>query len=151
MLCLDKFSYLLCFDKFWCTTCRYVCCMYYICIMYVCMVTHIARVAWINRVRLPILHVVSYTRKMNIFLSAFAPENLVWRNGFGSTVPRQPANLHTQTGSCAYLRDSSRVPRRRPFYLFKTAIRHRVSPEFVESRNCVPTAFTAERPPAQGQ
>ena len=31
--------------------CMYVC-------MYVCMVTHIARV-WINRVRLPVLHVVS--------------------------------------------------------------------------------------------
>ena len=46
-------------------------------------------------------------------LSAFAPENLVSRNGFGSTVPRQPAHLHTQAESGAYLRDSSRVPRRR--------------------------------------
>ena len=27
--------------------------------LYVCMVTHIAIVVWINRVRLPILHVVS--------------------------------------------------------------------------------------------
>ena len=36
-------------------------------------------------------------------------------------------------------------------YLYKTAIRHRVSPEFIGSRNCVPMAFTAERPPAQGQ
>ena len=35
--------------------------------------------------------------------------------------------------------------------LFKTAIRHRVSPEFVGSRNCVPMAFTAESPPAQGK
>ena len=32
-----------------------------------------------------------------------------------------------------------------------TAIRHRVSPEFIGSRNCVPMAFTAESPPAQGQ
>ena len=31
--------------------------------------------------------------------------------------------------------------------LFITAIRHRVSPEFIESRNCVPMAFTAESPP----
>ena len=31
------------------------------------------------------------------------------------------------------------------------AIRHRVSPNFIESRNCVPMAFTAESPPAQGQ
>ena len=29
-------------------------------------------------------------------------------------------------------------------YLFRTAIRHRVSPEFIGSRNCVPMAFTAE-------
>ena len=51
---------------------------------------------------------------MNISLSAFAPENLVSRDGFGSPVPRQPAHLHPQAESGAYLRDSSRVPRRRP-------------------------------------
>ena len=82
--------------------------------MYVCMVTHIARV-WINRVRLPVLHVVSRTEKMNISLFAFVPENLVSRGGFGSPVPRQPAHLHTQATSGAYLQDSSRVPRQRPF------------------------------------
>ena len=86
--------------------------------MYVCMVIHIARV-WINRVRLPILLVVGGTRKMNISLSAFAPENLVPRDGFGSPVPRQPAHLHTQAESGASLRDSSRVPRWRPFIYFK--------------------------------
>ena len=48
-------------------------------------------------------------------LSAFVPENLVSRDGFGSPVPRQPAHLHTQAEYGAYLRDSSRVPRRRPF------------------------------------
>ena len=42
------------------------------------------------------------------------PENLVSRDGFDSPVPRQPAHLHTQAESGAYLRDSSRVPRRRP-------------------------------------
>ena len=68
---------------------------------------------WINRVRLPILLVVSWTGKMNIPLSAFVPENLVSRDCFGSPVPRQPAHLHTQAESGAYLRDSSRVPRRR--------------------------------------
>ena len=51
---------------------------------------------------------------MNISLSAFVPENLVSRDGFGSPVPRQPAHLHTQAESGAYLRDSSPVPRRRP-------------------------------------
>ena len=48
-------------------------------------------------------------------LSAFAPENLVSQDGFGSSVPRQPAHFRTQAESDAYLRDSSRVPRRRPF------------------------------------
>ena len=52
-------------------------------------------------------------RKINISLSAFVPENLVLRDGFGSPVSRQPAHLHTQAESGAYLRDSSQVPRRR--------------------------------------
>ena len=43
------------------------------------------------------------------------PENLVSRDGFSRPVPRQPAHLHPQAESGAYLRDSSRVPRRRPF------------------------------------
>ena len=64
----------------------------------------------INRVRLLILLVVSSTGKMNISLSPFAPENFGSRDGFGSPVPRQPAHLHTQAESGAYLRDSSRVP-----------------------------------------
>ena len=46
-------------------------------------------------------------------LTPFAPENLVSRDGFGSPIPRGPAHLHTQAESGAYLRDSSRVPRRR--------------------------------------
>ena len=32
-----------------------------------------------------------------------------------------------------------------------TDIRHRVSPVFIGSRNCVPMAFTAESPSARGQ
>ena len=67
---------------------------------------------WIDRVRLPILLVVSLTGKMNISLSPFAPENLISRDGFGSPVPRQPAHLHSQAEYGAYLRDFSRVPRR---------------------------------------
>ena len=42
-------------------------------------------------------------------------ENLVSRDGFSRPVPRQPAHLHTQAESGAYLRDASRVPPRRPF------------------------------------
>ena len=63
-------------------------------------------------------------REINITLSPCVPENLVSRDGFSRPVPRQPAHLHTQAESGAYLRDSSRI-------------RHRVSPEFIESRNCV--------------
>ena len=83
-------------------------------ILYVCMVTHISRV-WINQVRLPVLLVASCKDKINVFLSPFAPENLVSRDGFGSPVPRQPAHLHAQAESGAYLRYSSRVPWRRPY------------------------------------
>ena len=46
---------------------------------------------------------------MNISLSAFVPEFFVSRDGFGSPVPRQPAPLHTQAESGAYLRDPSRI------------------------------------------
>ena len=52
---------------------------------------------------------------MSIPLSPCVPENLVSRDGFSRPVPRQPAHLHSQAESGAYLRDSSRVPRRRPF------------------------------------
>ena len=58
-------------------------------------------------------------RKMNISLSAFAPENLDSRDGFGSSVPRQSVHFHAQAESGAYLRDSSRVPRRRSFIYLK--------------------------------
>ena len=67
--------------------------------------------------------------KMNISLSAFTPENLVSRDGFGRPATRQPARLHTQAEYGAYLRDSSRFLRRRSFIYLKTVIRHRVSPE----------------------
>ena len=58
-------------------------------------------------------------RENNIPLSPYVPENLVSRDGFSRPVPRQPAHLQTQAKSGAYLRDSSRVPRRRPFIYLK--------------------------------
>ena len=58
-------------------------------------------------------------RENNIPLSPCVPENLVSRDGFSRPVPRQPAHLHTQAESGAYLWDSSRVPRRRPFIYIK--------------------------------
>ena len=60
---------------------------------------------------------------MNIpLLSPYAPENLVSRDGFSSPVPRQPAHLHTQAESGAYLRDSSRVPQYK--YMIVILARH---------------------------
>ena len=85
---------------------------------------------------------------MNISLSAFVPENLDSRDGFGCPIPRQPAHLHTQAESGAYLRDFSRVPRRRPFIYFKPPYAIGSVPCLSGSRNCVPVAFTAESPPA---
>ena len=48
---------------------------------------------WIDRVWLSTLLLVSRTRKVNIFLSPFAPENLVSLDGFGSPVQRQPCSF----------------------------------------------------------
>ena len=46
-------------------------------------------------------------RENDIPLSTWCvPENLVSRDGFSRPVPRQPAHLHTQAESGAYLRDS---------------------------------------------
>ena len=88
-------------------------------------------------------------RENKFSLSAFAPENLVSRDGFGSPVPRQPDHLHTQTESVltGFFPSSAAAS----IYLNKPTIRHRVSPEFIGSRNCAPMAFTAESSPAQGQ
>ena len=113
------------------------------------MVTHIA-IVWINQVWLPILLVVSSPRKINVSLFAFAPENLVWRDGFGSPVMRQPARLLIQAEPGAFLRNlpSSAMA---SIYLLKTTMRHRASPELIGSCNCVTKAFAAKSPPAQGQ
>ena len=63
------------------------------------MVTHIARV-WINRVSKAADPARGQLNRENdISLSAFVPENLVSRGGFGSAVPRHPAHLHAQVES----------------------------------------------------
>ena len=87
--------------------CMYVC-------MYVCMViTYSKSMDQPGKVANPARGQLN--RKNNIPLSPCVPENLVPRDGFSRPVPRQPAHLHTQAESGAYLRDSPRVPRRRPF------------------------------------
>ena len=54
-------------------------------------------------------------RENKLFLSPFAPWNLVSRDEFGSPVQCQPAHLHTQAESGTYLRGSLQFPRWRPF------------------------------------
>ena len=75
------------------------------------------------------------------------------RDGFDSPVPRQPALLTNRLNLAAGAITTPEYYLLTVFFrgLFKTAIRHRVSPEFIGSRNGVPMAFTAESPPAQGQ
>ena len=76
---------------------------------------------WINRVTFKVVNPArgQLNRKNPPSLSAFTPENLVSRDGFGSPVPRQPAHLYTQAESGAHLRDSSQVPWRRPYIYLK--------------------------------
>ena len=82
---------------------------------------------------------------MNISLSAFAHENLVSRDGLGSPVPRQPAHLYTQAESGAYLRDPSRVLRRRPFiYLECNALVVRVSVRYNGNYNNTTLCYYCE-------
>ena len=45
-----------------------------------------------NRIRVPILLVVSGLEEMNTSLSPFAPENFVSGDGFGRLIPRQSAH-----------------------------------------------------------
>ena len=89
--------------------------------------------------------------KIGFSLSPFAPESLVSRVRFGCPVPCQPVHSPYQAESGACLRDSTP-----PFPLsttvsIRTAMRHRVSAEFIWPCNCVLMAFAAENRPAQGQ
>ena len=91
------------------------------------------------------------SKENNIPLSPCVRENLVSRDGFSCPVPRQPAHLHTQAESSIWCLLTGFLPSSVAASIYETAIRHRISPEFIGSRNCVPMAFTTENPPAQGQ
>ena len=97
---------------------------------------------------------VSRTRKNNFSLSPFAPENLASRDGFDSPVPRQSAHLYKFSRLNLVLSNGIPHESRGGVHLFiQTAIRHRVSPVYIGSRNSIPMAFTtaAASPLAQGQ
>ena len=68
----------------------------------------------------------------------------IWFRETGLAVPSRVnlLILYTNAESGAYSRDSSQCSQRCP-YIF-TTIHHRVSHDFIGSRNCVPMASTAE-------
>ena len=66
---------------------------------------------------------------MNIFLAAFASENLVSRDGFGIPIPRQSAHLHTQAESSCLLTGYFPSSAAASTHLFKTAIHYWASLE----------------------
>ena len=78
---------------------------------------------------------------MNLSLSAFVPENLISRDGLGS-----PSRVSLPI---SILRLNLVFTYGIPPEFRGGIIRHRVSPEFIGSRNCAPMTFTAESPSAR--
>ena len=85
-------------------------------------------------------------KEINIPLSPCVPENLVSRDGFSRPDPHQPAHLHTQAESGAYLLDSSRVQRRRPFmkYMYICLVTHIASVR-INQVGCQSCSWSAEQ------
>ena len=76
----------------------------------------------------------------------------IWSRETGSAVPSRVSLLISILRLNRVLTYGVPLDCRGGVHLFiSTATRHRVSPEFIRSRNCVRVAFTAESPPAQGQ
>ena len=75
---------------------------------------------------------------------------MFWSRETGSAVPSRDSLLilptHAESG--AYSRNSSQFPLRHPFIY--TAIRHRVGPEFIGSRNCVDRASSRQGSSSNG-
>ena len=108
---------------------------------------------WINRIRLPILLMVSSKGKVNNSLSPFAPENLVSRNGFGSVVPSRVSLLVSILGLnlvLTYYGDSSRVPRRRLYIYFYNHTPSYQTRVYRVKQLRTDDVTTTESPPAQG-
>ena len=110
---------------------------------YVCIIIINSRV-WTNRVRLPILLVVSWTGKTIFSLFPFAPKifglaRKVWPSRLASVYlfPTLRLNLVLTRGIPLSFRDGVLL-------LIYTVIRHRVSPDVIRSCNCVPMTFTSK-------
>ena len=78
-------------------------------------------------------------------------ENLVTRDGLGSPLPASACSFSILKLNVVLTHGISPEFRGGVHFLISTAIRHRVSPEFIGSRNSVPMGFTAESLPALGQ
>ena len=104
---------------------------------------------WINRVRLPILLARGQLNREN----EYSPIPVrAWEFRLAGRV--QPSRPTSSAFSSSYsdwiwCLLTGFLPSSAAASIYETAIRHRVSPEFIGSRNCVPMAFTAESPPAQ--
>ena len=85
---------------------------------------------------------------MNISLSPFAPESLVSRDGFRRLFRDNLLILHTLRLNLVLTHEVPPDFFGGIYLFFLTAIRHRISHEFIRSRNCVSMAFTAESLPA---
>ena len=107
--------------------------------MYVCIVTTYRRVQINRKVANPVHDQLNR--------ETFPCPRSRLKNRFRETGLAVPSRvslliLYTNAESGAYSRDSSQCPQRCP-YIF-TTIYHRVSHDFIGSRNCVPMAFTPE-------
>ena len=82
------------------------------------------------------------SRENNISLSLFAPKK--WSGDTGSAVPLRVSLLISILGLNLVLAYGIPPDFRGGVHLFiQSAVRHRIRPEFIGSRNCAPMAFTA--------
>ena len=92
-------------------------------------------------------------RENNLFPCCLRSSLRIWSHETGSAVPSRKSllifiKIRLDLVLTGFLPSSAVVF----IYLFKTTIiRHRVSPEFIGPSNCIPMAFTAKSPPAQGK
>ena len=94
-----------------------------------------------------LLVVIRIVGKTNMSLSPFAPKNLVSRDRFDRPVPRHHA--HFPHSGCTWCVLTGLLSLSAAASIIYDANRPWDSPEFIRSRKCVPTLFTAESSPAQ--
>ncbi|CAM9810680.1 unnamed protein product [Ascophyllum nodosum] len=106
---------------------------------------------WINRVRKITNPARDQLGQEKWILSCLRSHLRIWSRKTSSAVPSRvsPLILHTQTKFGAYLRDYSRASHDDGVHTYRLPSSTAVG--LSGSSNCVPMAFTAESPPAQGQ